>query len=108
MAQHTLRIWAPKRLIVGGIFVGLRPEGCEWMAFSGRSSERRLMRLFKLLVHESRAPAPSLELMTVRDPTRARELATKRLRESPRSERIEVWEGEVSLFNITRADLGPV
>lgn len=65
-----------------------------------------LMRLFKLLVHEGRAP--SLELMTVRDPARARELATKRLKESPRSERIEVWEGDVPLFDITRADLGPV
>jgi hypothetical protein len=68
--------------------------------------EGRLMRLFTLLVHESRAPAPSLELMTVRDSDRARELATKRLRESPRSERVEVWEGGVSLFAITRADLG--
>lgn len=66
------------------------------------------MRLFKLLVHESRAPAPSLELMTVRDSARARELAAKRLRDSPRSERIEVWEGDVSLFDITRADLGSI
>lgn len=63
------------------------------------------MRLFTLLVHESRQPAPSLELMTVRDRTRAFELASKRLRESPRSHLIEVWEGDVAVFNITRADI---
>jgi len=58
-----------------------------------------------LLAHEPRTPAPSLELMTVRDRGRARELATKRLRESPWFDRVEVWEGDVALFNITRADL---
>jgi hypothetical protein len=63
------------------------------------------MRQFTILVHEPRAPAPSLELMTVRDSARARELATKRLRESPWFDRVEVWEGEVALFNITRDDL---
>lgn len=63
------------------------------------------MRLFTLLVHESRQPAPSLELMTVRDRTRAFELASKRLRESPRSHLIEVWEGDVAVFNIIRADI---
>jgi hypothetical protein len=63
------------------------------------------MRLFTLLVHDGREPAPSLELMTVRDSVRARELATKRLRDSPRFHRIEVWEGDVALFDITRADL---
>jgi hypothetical protein len=66
---------------------------------------RAFMRLFTLLVHEAREPAPSLELMTVRDRARAWELATKRLRESPRSQRIEVWEGDVAVFDITRADL---
>lgn len=64
-----------------------------------------LMRLFTLLVHEGRQTAPSLELMTVRDRARARELATKKLRESPRFHRIEVWEGDVAVFDITRADL---
>jgi hypothetical protein len=63
------------------------------------------MRQFTLLVHEARQPAPSQELMTVRDAMRAHELAAKRLRESPRSERIEVWEGDEALFDITRADL---
>jgi hypothetical protein len=43
--------------------------------------------------------------MTVRDRARALELATQRLRASPRSDRIEVWEGDVALFSITRADL---
>ena len=63
------------------------------------------MRQFTLLAHEPREPAPSLELMTVRDSKRACELATKRLRESPWFDRVEVWEGEVALFNISRADL---
>jgi hypothetical protein len=63
------------------------------------------MRLYTLLVHAPCEPAPSVELMTVRDRARALELATKRLRASPRSERIEVWEGDVALFSITRADL---
>jgi hypothetical protein len=63
------------------------------------------MRQFTLLGHEPRGPAPSLELMTVRDTKRARELATKRLRDSPWFDRVEVWEGDVALFNITRADL---
>jgi hypothetical protein len=64
-----------------------------------------VMRLFTLLLHEPRKPAPSLEFLTVRTPARARELAAKRLRESPRSERAEVLEDDVALFSITRAEL---
>ena len=63
------------------------------------------MRLFTLLLHEPRKPAPSLEFLTVRTPARARELAAKRLRESPLSERAEVLEDDVALFSITRAEL---
>jgi len=63
------------------------------------------MRLFTLIVHDPSEATPSVELMTVRDRKRALELATRRLKESPWSERIEVWEGEVALFSVTRADL---
>jgi hypothetical protein len=63
------------------------------------------MRQFRLLAHEHRAPAPSLEMMSVCDLKRARELAIKRLRESPWFDRVDVWEGDIALFNITRADL---
>jgi hypothetical protein len=63
------------------------------------------MRLFTLLLHEPRKPTPSLEFLTVRTPARARELAAKRLRESPHSVRAEVLEDDVALFSITRAEL---
>ncbi len=63
------------------------------------------MRHFTLLAHGPREPAPTLEMMILRDHVRARELATRRLREQPRFERVEVWEGQVALFDITRADL---
>jgi hypothetical protein len=63
------------------------------------------MQLFTLLAHDRCEPAPSLELMTVRDRARARELATKRLRETPRFHRVEVWEGDTPVCDIHRADL---
>ena len=63
------------------------------------------MRQFTLLAHGPREAAPTLEMMVVRDHVRARELATKRLKESTRFERVQVWEGKVALFDITRDDL---
>ena len=66
---------------------------------------RAMMQLFTLLAHDKCEPAPSLELMTVRDRARARELATKRLRDTPRFHRVEVWEGDSPVCDIRRADL---
>jgi hypothetical protein len=63
------------------------------------------MRQFTLLAHGPCESAPTLEMMIVRDHERARELATKRLRDSNRFERVQVWEGAVALFDISRADL---
>ncbi|WP_150131337.1 hypothetical protein [Caulobacter mirabilis] len=60
------------------------------------------MRTFSFYIHDRRYSVPTLQLVTVRDEDRARELARQRLEETEEHLAVEVTEGAVELFRVSR------
>ena len=61
------------------------------------------MRTFSFYIHDRRYTVPTLQIVTVRDEARARELAQQRLDEADHHLAVEVVEGQQELFRIARA-----
>lgn len=60
------------------------------------------MRTFSFYIHDKRYSVPTLQLVTVRDEARARELARQRLEETDHHLYIEVVEDQTELFRLGR------
>lgn len=60
------------------------------------------MRTFSFYIHDRRYSVPTLQLVTVRDEERARELARQRLDETEEHLAVEVVEGQTELFRLSR------
>lgn len=60
------------------------------------------MRTFSFYIHDRRYSVPTLQLVTVRDENRARELARARLEETEHHLSIEVVEDQTELFRLSR------
>ena len=60
------------------------------------------MRTFSFYIHDRRYSVPTLQLVTVRDEARARELANQRLQETEEHLAVEVVEGATELFRVSR------
>lgn len=60
------------------------------------------MRTFSFYIHDRRYSVPTLQLVTVRDEDRARELALQRLEETDHHLAVEVVEGQTELFRLSR------
>ena len=60
------------------------------------------MRTFSFYIHDKRYSVPTLQLVTVRDEARARELARQRLEETDHHLYIEVVEDQTELFRLCR------
>lgn len=61
------------------------------------------MRTFSFYIHDRRYSVPTLQIVTVRDEIRARELAQQRLEEGDYHLAVEVLEGQTELFRLDRA-----
>jgi len=60
------------------------------------------MRTFSFYIHDKRYSVPTLQIVTVRDEERARELAQQRLYEGEHYLAVEVVEGQDELFRLER------
>ncbi|MES2034567.1 MAG: hypothetical protein V4466_10345 [Pseudomonadota bacterium] len=60
------------------------------------------MRTFSFYIHDRRYSVPTLQLVTVRDESRARELALARLEETEHHLSVEVVEDQTELFRLSR------
>ncbi|MDO9472721.1 MAG: hypothetical protein Q7J28_06660 [Caulobacter sp.] len=60
------------------------------------------MRTFSFYIHDQRYSVPTLQIVTVRDEERARELAQQRLYEGEHHLAVEVVEGQDELFRLER------
>jgi hypothetical protein len=60
------------------------------------------LRTFSFYIHDQRYSVPTLQIVTVRDEERARELAQQRLAEGEHHLAIEVVEDQVELFRLER------
>jgi len=60
------------------------------------------IRTFSFYIHDRRYSVPTLQLVTVRDEARARELARLRLEETEEHLYIEVLEDQTELFRLSR------
>lgn len=63
------------------------------------------MRTFSFYIHDKRYSVPTLQIVTVRDEARARELASQRLDETDHHLEVEVHEEDTELFRLRRAAL---
>jgi hypothetical protein len=61
------------------------------------------MRTFSFYIHDRRYSVPTLQIVTVRDEDRARELARQRLEEAEHHLAVEVLEDQTELFRLERA-----
>ena len=62
------------------------------------------MRTFSFYIQDRRYSVPTLQIVTVRDDARARELAQQRLDENEHYMSIEVVEEQSELFRLERQD----
>ena len=62
------------------------------------------MRTFSFYIRDQRYSVPTLQIVTVRDDARARELAQQRLDENEHYLSIEVVEEQTELFRLERQD----
>ena len=60
------------------------------------------LRTFSFYIHDQRYSVPTLQIVTVRDEARARELAQQRLDEGEHHLAVEVVEGQTELFRLAR------
>lgn len=60
------------------------------------------LRTFSFYIHDTRYSVPTLQIVTVRDEARARELAQQRLDEGEHHLSVEVVEGQTELFRLER------
>jgi len=62
----------------------------------------QVVRTFSFYIHDKRYSVPTLQIVTVRDEARARELAQQRLDEGDHHLAVEVVEGQTELFRLDR------
>jgi len=61
------------------------------------------VRTFSFYIHDRRYSVPTLQIVTVRDEDRARELALQRLEDGEHHLAVEVLEGQTELFRLERS-----
>lgn len=67
-------------------------------------NRNQALRTFSFYIHDKRYSVPTLQIVTVRDEDRARELAQQRLDEGDHHLAVEVLEGQTELFRLQRQD----
>ncbi|MDP2260354.1 MAG: hypothetical protein Q8J89_11630 [Caulobacter sp.] len=67
-------------------------------------NRNQALRTFSFYIHDRRYSVPTLQIVTVRDEGRARELAQQRLDEGEHHLAVEVVEGQDELFRLERQD----
>ena len=65
-------------------------------------NRNQALRTFSFYIHDKRYSVPTLQIVTVRDEDRARELAQQRLDEGDHHLAVEVVEGQTELFRLER------
>ena len=86
-----------------GVGTGLQALATGYLSdFTPSEHRNQPLRTFSFYIHDKRYSVPTLQIVTVRDEDRARELALQRLAEGEHHLAVEVVEGQTELFRLER------